>query len=183
MDIVRADNEVTIRPFATNDGEEFFELIDANRKHLCRWIPALDDVRSVRDERDALRRLAARQREGDILGGAIDYLGQIVGSASISLLNSQHRAPALGYWIAEDVQGRGIATRACRALLERAFEERAVGRVEIMVATENTASRAVAERLGFTLREELPGRLRRGGRLHDVAVYSLLASDWTPPAG
>ncbi len=183
MQPIQVDNEVTLRPFDVLDADAFFELIDANRNHLCRWIPAFGSVHTVEDERVALERLAARQREGDILGGPVEYLSRLVGAASVSGLNSRDSVGALGYWVVEDAQGRGIVTRACRALIERAFNERAMSRVEIMAARQNAMSRAVADRLGFTLQEVLRRRLLCGGRLHDVAVYSLLASEWTPPAG
>jgi len=180
---IQVDNEVTLRPFDVRDAAAFFEVIDANRDYLCRWIPALEGIHSVQDEREALERLAARQREGDILGGSVEYLGRLVGSASISGLGSRDSIGGLGYWLVENAQRRGIVTRACRALVDRAFNEEAVKRVDIMAAAQNRSSRAVADRLGFTLQRILRRRLLCGGRLHDVAVYSLLASEWAQPAG
>ena len=174
---------MTLRPFDARDAAAFFELIDSNREHLARWIPAFGFVRTLEDERVALKGIQAQHREGDIIGGAIEYLDRLVGAASISDLNSDDRPAALGYWIIEDVQGRGIATRACRALIDKAFGERGVSRVEIRVAAQNAGSRAVADRLGFTLDGVRPQAFRYGGRLHDLAVYSLLADEWTSPAG
>ena len=173
---------MTLRPFDVRDAAAFFELIDSNREHLARWIPAFGFVQTLEDERVALKGLQAQHREGDIIGGAIEYLGRLVGAASISGLNSYDRPATLGYWIIEDVQGAGIAARACRALIEKAFSERGVGRVEIRAAAQNARSRAVANRLGFTLDDVRPRAFRYGGRLHDLAVYSLLATEWTSPA-
>lgn len=83
----------------------------------------------------------------------------------------------VGYWMRAEARGRGVATRAVRLLASWAFAARGLGRIEVLAATENTASRRVAERAGFTLegilRARLPGK---DGRL-DAALYSLLPSD------
>ena len=85
----------------------------------------------------------------------------------------------LGYWLSEDVQGQGIATRTVRGLCAYCFNELKLGRVEIRCATENARSRRVPERLGFTQE----GILRRMDKLEhgwaDWAVYGLLADEWT----
>jgi len=172
---------VALRPFDLRDAAAFFELIDSNREHLARWIPAFGFVQTLEDERVALKGMQTQHREGDIIGGAIEYLGRLVGAASISDLSSEGRPAALGYWIIEDVQGRGIATRACRALIDKAFTERGASRVEIRAAAQNVRSRAVAGRLGFALDGVRPRAFRCAGRLHDLAVYTLLAADWTSP--
>jgi ribosomal-protein-serine acetyltransferase len=63
-------------------------------------------------------------------------------------------------------------------MTRHAFEEHHVQKVEISCAADNTRSRAVAERLGFTLE----GTLRRAGWFHDRYVdgvwYGLLLSEW-----
>ncbi|HEX2029848.1 MAG TPA: GNAT family protein [Actinomycetota bacterium] len=83
----------------------------------------------------------------------------------------------IGYWVKREARGRGVATRAVRLVATWAFAARGLGRIELMAATENAASRRVAERAGFTLegilRARLPGP---DGRL-DAALYSLLPSD------
>ena len=65
-----------------------------------------------------------------------------------------------------------------RALIEHAFVARELHRVVIRAGVGNARSRAVAERLGFTLE----GVLRQAerypdGRYIDLAVYGLLASE------
>ncbi len=183
LETILVDEEVTLRPFDVRDAAAFFELIDSNREHLAQWIPAFGFVQTLEDERVALRGMQTQLREGDIIGGAIEYLGHLVGAASISGLRSEGQPAALGYWIIEPVQGRGIATRVCRALIDEAFSERGAKQVEISAPTQNARSRAVADRLGFTLDGVRPQAFRCGGRMHDLAVYSLIAADWTSPAG
>jgi ribosomal-protein-serine acetyltransferase len=93
-------------------------------------------------------------------------------------LNALDSAGEIGYWLAEDMQGHGIITRSCRALLDYAFNDRGMNRIQIRAATDNTRSWAIAERLGFTYEgiQRQAGFASRG--FHDLAVYSMLAHEW-----
>ena len=95
-------------------------------------------------------------------------------------IDRENRTTTIGYWLAEDQQGRGLMTAAVKRLLEHAFDELRLNRVGIEVAPNNPRSRALAERLGF--REE--GVLREAERFgdddyRDLVLYSMLASEWS----
>jgi ribosomal-protein-serine acetyltransferase len=85
---------------------------------------------------------------------------------------------SIGYWLAAPWQGKGIMTTACAALIDHAFKELKLHRVEIRCATGNARSRAIPERLGFVKE----GVIRQGewvnDRFLDLAVYGMLATDW-----
>lgn len=78
----------------------------------------------------------------------------------------------------QQFQGKGIITQACAALVDHAFQEMNLHRVEIRTAVENFKSRAVPERLGF--KEE--GIARQSAWLYDQfidhVVYGMLAEEW-----
>jgi ribosomal-protein-serine acetyltransferase len=99
----------------------------------------------------------------------------VIGYVSLDWSN---RSTRVGYWLDENQQGRGTMTAAVRLLVGRALTAWRLNRVEIIVATGNSRSRAIPERLDF--REE--GTLRQfqlvGGRYLDCVSYSLLAADW-----
>jgi ribosomal-protein-serine acetyltransferase len=73
-------------------------------------------------------------------------------------------------------------TRAVRALLDIGFRQVGLHRIEIHAGVENTRSRAIPERLGFTME----GIERESGRgsfgFHDSVVYSMLEDEWPPDA-
>src|SRR5439155_25631165 len=93
-------------------------------------------------------------------------------------VNVQMRYGAVGYWLAEPLLGRGIVTRATRALTTTAFEELGLNRVQILCATLNVRSCAVPERLGFRLEGTLQEFTRVGEAFHDINVFAMLARDW-----
>ena len=80
-----------------------------------------------------------------------------------------------------DHQGRGLVTLAVGAFVEWAFSSLQLHRIGLRCVAANTASAAVAHRLGFTLE----GRLRDceliDGVFHDDLVFSRLSSDRVGP--
>ena len=93
-------------------------------------------------------------------------------------INRDNRNAEVGYWLAAEYTGRGLATGAARWAVERLFTTEGVHRIELQCAVDNAASRAVARRLGF--REE---GVRREShwitdRFVDHVVYGMLDREW-----
>jgi ribosomal-protein-serine acetyltransferase len=159
------------------DAEELYRLIEANRAYLARWMPwAAGQTPETTLEfiRLTLRQAAAN----DGFQAALVCDGAIIGMVGFHGVNWPHGSTTVGYWLDERHQGRGLMTRAVRALVDHAFGEWDLHRVEIRAATDNHRSRAIPERLGF--REEGVQREaeRIGERYNDLAVYGLLAPEW-----
>ena len=90
-----------------------------------------------------------------------------------------HRTTGIGYWLGQEFAGSGTMTAAIRALTDHALRVWELNRVEIGAATENRRSRAIPERLGFREEGTVRQAQRVGNRYLDLAVYSMLAEDWT----
>jgi ribosomal-protein-serine acetyltransferase len=107
----------------------------------------------------------------------------ILGVIGYHRLDWVNRATNIGYWIAADAQGHGLATRGARALIDHAFRVWELNRVEIRAAVGNGPSRRVAERLGLVREGVLRQAERIGERYVDHAVYAVLAPDWSHADG
>jgi ribosomal-protein-serine acetyltransferase len=104
---------------------------------------------------------------------------RLVGSIGLPNVDHDRRSCEIGYWLGRSGHGRGTATLAVRALIDHAFGAGQLNRVVIRAGVGNLRSRAVAERLGFTLEGVLRQAERHpDGHYVDLAVYSLLASEW-----
>ncbi|MFD7990480.1 GNAT family N-acetyltransferase [Streptomyces mexicanus] len=88
----------------------------------------------------------------------------------------------IGYWCAKEHRGRGYITEAARAAARWSFTRLAVDRLEWRAEVGNTASRAVAERVGFTVEGVLRCALDNQGVRRDCWVGSLLPSDLGLPS-
>ena len=141
--------------------DELYALIEANRASLARWLPWA----AGQDRGGTLEfiRLARRQR-ADNAGAtfAIVCGGALAGVIGMEPLDWAHRATSIGYWLGEGHRGRGVMTRAVRALVDHAVFEWDLNRVEIRAAVGNAPSRAIPARLGFPRGGDAPpGRARR----------------------
>jgi RimJ/RimL family protein N-acetyltransferase len=83
----------------------------------------------------------------------------------------------IGYFLAPEARGRGVMTRAVRMLTEWAFDNLPVDRLEITTEPANAASRAVAERAGYTFEGVLRSHTMIKGTRRDMAMYSLLRGE------
>lgn len=106
----------------------------------------------------------------------VDVLGeQLLGSIGVRF--HDEGAATVGYWIARESRGRGIATEALRLVSRWVLTALAVERLELVTEPENVASQRVAEKAGFR-REGLRRRyLVVKGERRDCVMFSLLRDD------
>ena len=84
---------------------------------------------------------------------------------------------SIGYWVAPEARGRGVATRALVLLSRWAVTEGGVERLELTTHPENIPSQRAAEKAGFTREGVLRSHTRfREGR-RDSVLFSFLPSD------
>jgi ribosomal-protein-serine acetyltransferase len=161
---LQIDQNVRLNLLQPRHAVELFKLVDSNRTHLREWLPFVDDYRSV----IAATQFITRNREehsgktGLVAGIWAEEL--LAGVVTFDYIDWGNRAALIGFWLGKSFQGRGIMTRTCTALIDLAFNEMGLNRVEISCAVENRRCRLVPERLRF--REEGVSRQR-------VAVRSL----------
>ncbi len=99
--------------------------------------------------------------------------GELLGATEVRL----GEVGSIGYWIAKEARGRGVATRATKLLSRWALGEADVQRLELTTHPENIASQRVAEKAGFTREGVLRSHtsFREGRR--DSVIFSLLPAD------
>jgi ribosomal-protein-alanine N-acetyltransferase len=102
----------------------------------------------------------------------------------VGLINYHHREPwnrrlELGWILAPAYWRRGLMTEAAQAVLGYCFNRLRVHRIEALIEPDNTASRALAAKLGFAQEGgPLRDRLCVAGEYRSVLMYGLLQPDW-----
>ena len=136
-----------LRPWRRDDAGALVAALDGDTE-VSRWITVIPQPYRA-DDAEAF--LAATIRDWDAgRGGAfaiVDDRDAPVGSIGLDVTG--YDAPCIGYWVAEAARGRGLATRAARAVAQLAFDVVGADRVILYAEAENAASRAVARRAGF----------------------------------
>ena len=177
---LRATDQVELKSVEQTDANLLFALADKNRKYLRPWLPWLDATRSVEDTARFIEMSLRQHADGKGFQAGIWFKSELCGMIGHHEVDRLNRSTSLGYWLDADHQGRGIMTASCRAVIHYAFNDMGLNRLVIRCATGNQRSRAIPERLGFTLE----GVARQSEWLYDhfvdLAIYSLLHSD--PPA-
>ena len=104
--------------------------------------------------------------------------GEYLGSSSLFSEHRQNRRAEIGYALGRPYWGRGYMHEALSALLEFAFVERDLNRLEADIDPHNTGSASALERQGFNKEGFLPERWIVGGQVSDSALYGLLRRTW-----
>jgi ribosomal-protein-serine acetyltransferase len=175
------DDGVVLRLHEESDADALATVIAANRPYLARWLPWAAG-NTLEDTLAFIRRARRQIGDNDGFQALIARDGRPIGSIGFHAVDWTHRTTSLGYWLVQGEQGKGIVTRAARAMLDHAFAAWKVNRVEIRAGVENLPSRGVAERLGFREEGLLLEAERVGDRWVDHALYAMLAADWPDQA-
>ena len=171
-------SDAELRMLEVRHAEELFALVDRNREYLREWLPFLDDTTSVEDERDFIKSALERFACDGSFAAGIWFKGKIAGGIGLHGIDWVSKKTSIGYWISEDCQGNGLVTRSCIALVDYAINELGLNRVEMHVAPENTKSRAIPERLGFTQEGILRQAAWQYDHYLDLVVYAMLSDEW-----
>lgn len=176
----KVDEEVALRLFNEDDAEEFYQLTIQSKTYLKEWLGWLDNIKKVEDTAENIRSRLNEvvENKGYPKSFAIIHNGKIAGTIGFSSIDQGNRIGVVGYWLGEEFQGRGIMSKAFRALVDYGFNELQFNRIEVRVAVENVKSQAIPERSGFTKE----GVIRQAELLYDHYVdhiiYGLLVEDW-----
>lgn len=175
---LQVDAETELRPFAAADAEPLFALISRNRAHLDPWLRWSGRVQTLDDTRSLIARFAGKYAAGDGFHAGLWHSGSLAGGIIVHFINRESAKTEIGYWLGAEFVGRGLVTRASRAVIDGLFRVEGLHRIEIQTVTDNQPSRAVAARLGF----HFEGIKRESEWIttafRDHALYSLLSHEW-----
>jgi ribosomal-protein-serine acetyltransferase len=175
---LRVNDRLELRQRLPEDAEELFALTDANRARLREWLPWLDYCTRPEHTRANIEASLKQAEAGTGLALNLWHEGRIAGVGGYNVIDRANRIGHIGYWLGAAFEGRGLMTDANRALVAHGFESRNLVRQTIAAATGNVRSRAVAERLGFTLEGVLRDAEQLYGRGVDHALYAVTLTDW-----
>lgn len=176
------DQCLALRPLRLSDADALFSLVESNRTYLREWLPWLDHNQTVNDSLEFIRDCGERAGSSNGFVSAICYEAQLVGVVGLNYISWENRLSGIGYWLAEPYQGKGIVTRACKAVLGYGFTDLNLNRIDIRCASKNLRSQAVAKRLGLTYEGTLREAEWLYDRFVDHRIYSMLQREWRSPA-
>jgi ribosomal-protein-serine acetyltransferase len=159
------------------DAEEAFAVVDRERDRLREWLPWVDATTTVAIEREFLLGIELANADGTGLHTTIRIDGGFAGFVGLRVFPLR-RCAEVGYWLAGSAVGRGVMVRAVAGLVDLAVGPLDMHRVELLAATGNERSRAVAERLGFAKEGVRREAEELASGFVDLVMYAVLAREW-----
>ncbi|HXG77625.1 MAG TPA: GNAT family N-acetyltransferase, partial [Gaiellaceae bacterium] len=144
---------------------------------IARWIPFVPSPYSREDAEAYIRGCLESGDERHPFAVVCAGSGMLLGSIDLSV-NAHFYRGHVGYWVAREARGRGVATDALRLLSRWALDELELQRLELVTDPDNVASQRVAKKVGFRREGVLRAHLRHpDGRIRDSVMFSLLPGE------
>ena len=158
---------LTLRFASCDDLEEMHAVLSDARAMQWWSSPPHETLDQTRDWLEAM--IAG---SGPGLDFVIEFEGRVVGKAGF------FTPPDVGYILHRDVWGRGLATEAVGAVLDRLFETTDHAMAKADVDPANVASIRLLEKLGFLRTGSAENTWNIGGAWKDSVFYALSREAW-----
>jgi [ribosomal protein S5]-alanine N-acetyltransferase len=170
---------VGIRVVSEEDAGPLADVLVRNRHFLAPWDPVREDTYFTADgQRVLLAQALRRYQQGIDWPGVITVGDEPVGRVNLNnVVLGAFCSADLGYRVDQAHNGRGVATAAVGAVVQVAFAELGLHRVQAGTLLHNRGSQRVLERNGFTSIGVAPRYINIAGRWQDHLLYQRLADD------
>lgn len=171
-------NDLELHLPETDFAQALFQIVDNQREYLGKWLPWVEKTKDEKDSLEFLKSSILFNIGGQKLTTFIFYKKSLTGSIAFVNINKRNRAAEIGYWLSENMQGKGIMTQSCERLIRYGFEKMNLHRMEINIATENLKSLAIPRKLNFHYEGTIRESLFFNNKFYDGEKYSLLKREW-----
>lgn len=165
------------RPLTIDDAAVLAKLLHTNRDFMAPYEPVRgDDYYTTDRQRRVIEHLLERAGRGDCLPlMVVDDDAQPVGRITVNhIIRGALQSSSIGYWIAEQSNGRGLATRAVAEVKQIAFTELGLHRLEAGTLVDNIRSQRVLARNGFERYGLAPRYLKIAGDWQDHILFQVI---------
>lgn len=165
---------ITLRPVEEGDLPQLYEhILDVDNRGD--FYPR--SIQTLAELRKELTTTGFWSREFGLLlliDKAEKVIGQIVWFKTVQYMDELE----IGYIVYDTTARRsGAMTEALGLLTDYLFDTKPVNRIRLCIATENKASRGVAEKGGYIHEGTQRGCFFNRGRYHDMELYAMIRSD------
>lgn len=174
------DGDVSLRPWRETDTEALVRRLDD--PEVATFLDRIPQPYTRADALAWIDACSAAWADGSASPFAIVVAGfeGPVGGLGIHWQELSEGVAEVGYWVAAEARGRGVASAATRAAAKWAFAAAPeLERLQLRADVDNIASNRVAEKSGFTREGVLRAQRynARLGRRVDFVLWSLLREE------
>jgi ribosomal-protein-serine acetyltransferase len=171
---VTAIGAIAIRPYRASDVRAAYEAAIESVRRVQPFMPWCHTHLKEDELRVWIEAQGAAFQARIAFEFAIVEGGGYVGGCGLNKIDVEDRRANVAYWVRTSAAQRGIATEAIRKIVQWAWENTALMRLEVVVATTNVPSLRTAERAGAHREGVLRQRLLLHGVMHDAVMFSFV---------
>jgi [ribosomal protein S5]-alanine N-acetyltransferase len=145
--------KIDLRYQRVSDAERFFEILRNPNFIYFKAKP-----KSIAEERKILKKRPQERKSGLDYNYSILLDKKLVGGAGIKINPHYKDTGEIGYFVAEEYWGKGIATKTVKLLEKIGFNKLKLERIEIRMNPKNKASVKVAVKCGYKKEGLLHGK-------------------------
>lgn len=144
---------LVIRMPRPGDGKAVYDSIMASINELKPWLSFAQKEQSEQDVELNIRQsyISFLKRDDLRLLVFLKETGEFIASSGLHRIDWSIPKFEIGYWIDSRFSGKGYMTEAVKGITDFALNELNARRIEIRCDEKNVKSRAIPERLGYTL--------------------------------
>jgi ribosomal-protein-serine acetyltransferase len=178
MHPIQVNEDINLKPIVLSDAKIIFHIIQSQRAYLRKWLPFVDNTRHVVDTENYINSIYATPPDQRERVFTIHYKNAFAGLIGLKSIDKQNQKTEIGYWLSESFQKKGIMSLSVKALIDYAFQQLQLNRIQIKCAVGNNESKHIPQRLGFTFEGiEREGEFLSDNTFTDLEVYSILKKD------
>lgn len=142
-------DRLVLRVMTPDDAPALFEV--GSDQRVVQLTGVIDFHETLSDTQAYIQRNITSYQQGNSIHWVIVYKpeNRVVGLCGLYACSQKHHKAEIGYALAYDYWGRGIATEAARAVVAYGFTELGLNRIQATFDPRNDASGRVLEKLGF----------------------------------
>ncbi|GAB4579405.1 MAG: GNAT family N-acetyltransferase [Anaerolineales bacterium] len=171
---------LVIRHLTDSDVKALFD-IRSNSEVMRYWSsPPITELEQAQN-------IITRSQEGDEAGEFLQLGierrmdGVLIGTCTLFSFHLPSRRAEIGYVLGRPYWGQGYMHEALQRLVQYAFENLDLNRLEADIDPRNAASAKTLQRLGFRKEGYMYERWIVGDEVSDTEFYGLLRKDWRKP--
>jgi ribosomal-protein-alanine N-acetyltransferase len=162
--------EVILRRWHANDLDTLVSI--ANNQNIAQYMADVFPHPYTHDKGKAFIEFATTSVTANIF--AITIHDKPIGSIGLHLQADILRKNAeIGYWLAEEHWGKGIAVNAIRQITEMGFKDMDIVRIFARIYGTNMPSQKVIEKSGFKLEGRFEKTIFKNNEFLDELIYAI----------
>ena len=170
---------VALRWLTAADADDIYEIY-ADPEAMRFWSTTAMTAKS--QARTLLREIREEHAAGHLheWGLVVPQGGKVIGTCTLFHIDRSNRRAEIGFALGRAWWGKGLMGEALTVLLDFAFAELGLRRIEADTDPANSASIRLLESLGFRREGLLRERWNVGDELQDTVFLGLLAREYRP---